>query len=222
MAHRVDGERYARAQEYTRAQRASRSWRGRSTSSCCSASGSRADSAGSTELVRGSGSGTIATGLVVHRALAARELAPRPAVPWYHTFVLEERFGFNRTTRARSGPTARRGSRSGRCSAGRSSRRSCSSSSARGRARGCGAGARRRASRSSCSSSRRRGSSRSSTTSRRSTRARCASAMLAYARKRRLPAARPVRDRRLAPLDEGQRLLHRLRPATSASRCSTR
>ena len=93
-----DGDRYRRAQRYTRA----RTRFGMLVATVDLAAllafwfargFDRLDQA-----VRGLGLGAIATGLVFIGALAAARLVLTLPFRWWSTFVIEERFGFNRTT----------------------------------------------------------------------------------------------------------------------------
>ncbi|HYY06578.1 MAG TPA: M48 family metallopeptidase, partial [Candidatus Limnocylindria bacterium] len=93
-----DGDRYRRAQRYTRA----RTRFGMLVATVDLAAllafwfargFDRLDQA-----VRGLGLGAIATGLVFIGALAAARLVLALPFRWWSTFVIEERFGFNRTT----------------------------------------------------------------------------------------------------------------------------
>jgi STE24 endopeptidase len=98
LAHLVDGERYARSQEYvrhkTRFSLVSRTFDLALLLVFWLAGGF----GWLDELVRGFGFGPIGTGLCfLGVLLLARTVLGLP-FGWYHTFVIEERFGFNRTT----------------------------------------------------------------------------------------------------------------------------
>ena len=97
MAHRVDGERYARAQEYARA-KARFALVERTFDLVLLLAFWAADGFGQLDrAVRGLGFGDVGTGLAYIGSLLLAKWFLGLPFSWYGTFRLEERFGFNRT-----------------------------------------------------------------------------------------------------------------------------
>ena len=95
-----DGERYARSQEYTRARTRFGFWPQAVDLAVLLAFWFGGGFAWLDERVRGLGFGPVASGLVYIGVLAlAKALIDLP-FRYYATFVIEERFGFNKSTRA--------------------------------------------------------------------------------------------------------------------------
>lgn len=98
MAHRVDAERYARAQDYARAKARFALVVRTFDLALLLAFWFGGGFGWLDRVVRGPGWGAVGSGLAFLGSLVLAKSVLGWPFAWYHTFVLEERFGFNRTT----------------------------------------------------------------------------------------------------------------------------